>query len=152
MAFRQSLLRFILLLGLPALGTAMWLVDLGAWGLWVFPPSDPWFRINYGYGPLILAGAILLVTAVLGLNQGSVVYRVTPWILYRKVGFRAEESWPLEHVYVARSQGRILAWIQVTDGRRTFRVYRLFMSHFGRFYRVLEAASHARRRDVSSSF
>lgn len=145
-AFRQSLVRYLLLLVLPGAVTASWLVRLGMWGFRVFPPRDETSRLVYAYGPFVLAAAIVLATLVLALGEGQVEYRLTAHVLYRRVGRRAPEVWPLDRLYIVRGQGGMFPVAHVTDGTRSFRVHGLFLPGFARFCRLLEAVSRVRRR------
>lgn len=145
-AFRQSLVRYLVLLVLPGAVTAAWLVRLGLWGFWVFPLRDQTSRLLYGYGPFILAGAILVVTIHLALGHGAVTYRLTTHALYRRIGSRHEEAWPLDQLYIVRRETGLFPIAHVTDGIRSFQVHGLFLPGFLRFCTLLEGVSRARRR------
>lgn len=146
LAFRQSLVRYLVLLVLPGVLTASWLVRLSMWGFRVFPPRDETSRLLYAYGPLILAAAIVIAILSLALGQGHVEYRLTPFALHRRVGGRTVEVWPLDRLYIVRQQGALFPVAHVTDGKRFFRVHGLFLPGFLRFCTLLEGVSRARRR------
>lgn len=145
-AFRQSLVRYLVLLVLPGALTASWLVRLSMWGFRVFPPRDEASRLLYAYGPLILAAAIVITSLTLALGQGRVEFRLTPYALHRRVGHGVSEIWPLDRLYIVRQESALFPVAHVTDGRRSFRVHGLFLPGFGRFCTLLEGVSRARRR------
>lgn len=145
-AFRQSLVRYLVLLVLPGAVTTFWLVRLALWGFRVFPARDETSRLLYAFGPLILAAAIVIVIVTLAFGQGTVEYRLTPHALHRRVGRRPPEVWPLDRLYIARCEGGLFPVAHVTDGERTFRVHSLFLPGFVRFCTLLEGVSRARRR------
>lgn len=144
--FRNSMTRFLVLLSLPGALAVGWLLHLSRWAFWIFPASDPLARQIYGFGPLLLAAAILGLLLLAAADQRTATLRLTPNTLYRRVRGGREEAWPLEHLYVMSSGSRLYPMARVTDGRRSFRVHAFFLPEFPRFCRLLREVARARRQ------
>jgi len=142
--FPQSILLFWTWFGPPALVTAVMLGRLGLWGLWVFAPAHPAMRMLYGYGPLLLAGVILLALLWTSVLQRGVVYEVTPSSLVRRQG-RSRRPIRLDGLFVSRNRDGGVDWVRLSSKEAQFLVLRVFMPKFDDFASLVEAGSRIRR-------